>query len=177
MASSPNKAIRWRLNSLAATLQQPRLIIGLVTRPSRLARGICNQVPLLFCAKSADNRNATIMTKRNRADEKQPDYRYTLANERTFLAWIRTALAILATGIAIAHFAPSFSVPGGGQIIAILLTISSIACVGGAAWRWNVSQRAMSQEAPLPSTLMPWLLALAITSIGLVVFVLTLMLL
>lgn len=25
----------------------------------------------------------------------EPDYRLTLANERTFLAWIRTALAIL----------------------------------------------------------------------------------
>lgn len=116
------------------------------------------------------------MAKRNRSNEKQPDYRYTLANERTFLAWIRTALAILATAIAVAQFAPSFSIPGGGQIIAILLTVSSIACVGGAAWRWNASQLAMSQDANLPSTLMPWLLAAAIMGIGLVVFLLTLIL-
>jgi putative membrane protein len=29
----------------------------------------------------------------------EPDYRFTLANERTFLAWIRTALALLAGGV------------------------------------------------------------------------------
>jgi putative membrane protein len=29
-------------------------------------------------------------------DTREPDYRFTLANERTFLAWIRTALALLA---------------------------------------------------------------------------------
>jgi putative membrane protein len=31
----------------------------------------------------------------------EPDYRFSLANERTFLAWIRTALAILASGVAL----------------------------------------------------------------------------
>ena len=31
----------------------------------------------------------------------EPDARYSLANERTFLAWIRTALAVLAAGVAL----------------------------------------------------------------------------
>ncbi len=35
----------------------------------------------------------------------EPDPRFTLANERTFLAWVRTALALLAGGIAIEAFA------------------------------------------------------------------------
>jgi hypothetical protein len=35
-------------------------------------------------------------------DEQEPDYRFTLANERTFLAWIRTALALIAGGVAVA---------------------------------------------------------------------------
>ena len=34
-----------------------------------------------------------------------PDYRFTLANERTFLAWIRTALALLAGGVLLHQFA------------------------------------------------------------------------
>jgi hypothetical protein len=35
-------------------------------------------------------------------DEQEPDYRFTFANERTFLAWIRTALALIAGGVAVA---------------------------------------------------------------------------
>ncbi|NNA69385.1 DUF202 domain-containing protein [Pseudomonas gessardii] len=35
------------------------------------------------------------------ADGCEPDPRFTLANERTFLAWIRTAIALLASGIAL----------------------------------------------------------------------------
>ena len=31
-------------------------------------------------------------------DGEEPDYRFTLANERTFLAWVRTALGLLAGG-------------------------------------------------------------------------------
>jgi uncharacterized membrane protein YidH (DUF202 family) len=41
-------------------------------------------------------------------DEQEPDYRFTLANERTFLAWIRTALALIAGGIAVAQLVPAF---------------------------------------------------------------------
>ncbi|NDV10205.1 DUF202 domain-containing protein, partial [Rhodococcus sp. IEGM 248] len=35
----------------------------------------------------------------------EPDPRFTLANERTFLAWIRTSLALFASGIAVEAFA------------------------------------------------------------------------
>jgi putative membrane protein len=34
----------------------------------------------------------------------EPDPRFTLANERTFLAWIRTALALIAAGVAVDEF-------------------------------------------------------------------------
>jgi putative membrane protein len=106
--------------------------------------------------------------------ESEPDYRFTLANERTFLAWIRTALALLAGAVAVVQFAPEFSIPGGGQLLAALLAILSIACVAGAALRWRTSQKAMRRDAPLPSTKMPWLLAGGIIIIGLIVFALTL---
>ena len=36
---------------------------------------------------------------------REPDPRFSLANERTFLAWIRTALTLLGGGVAIEAFA------------------------------------------------------------------------
>ena len=41
----------------------------------------------------------------------EPDVRFSLANERTFLAWIRTALALLAGGIAVEAFTGDLFVP------------------------------------------------------------------
>ncbi|MGL9725147.1 YidH family protein [Sodalis sp. (in: enterobacteria)] len=39
---------------------------------------------------------------------KRPDYRFSLANERTFLAWIRTALALLAGAVGLEQFTAHF---------------------------------------------------------------------
>ncbi|MFC3104692.1 YidH family protein [Salinisphaera aquimarina] len=105
--------------------------------------------------------------------EHEPDYRFTLANERTFLAWIRTALALLAGAVAIVHLAPEFTVPGARKLLAGVLAVISIASVAGSALRWHGSQKAMRCDAPLPSTLMPWLLALGVVVVGLLVLVLT----
>jgi putative membrane protein len=38
---------------------------------------------------------------------KEPDVRFSFANERTFLAWNRTALALIATGIAATQLLPT----------------------------------------------------------------------
>nr|MBO2503707.1 DUF202 domain-containing protein [Thermoanaerobacterales bacterium] len=58
----------------------------------------------------------------------EPDYRFTLANERTFLAWIRTALALLAGGLAIAQFLPPLAVPYLREAVAIALMALGAAC-------------------------------------------------
>jgi len=44
--------------------------------------------------------------------EFEPDYRFTLANERTFLAWQRTALGLLAAAVAVVHLVPDLTIPG-----------------------------------------------------------------
>ena len=49
-----------------------------------------------------------------------PDPRFTLANERTFLAWNRTALALIAGGLAVAQFL-KFGIGGGRLILALPL--------------------------------------------------------
>ncbi|MES1937159.1 YidH family protein [Salinisphaera hydrothermalis] len=105
----------------------------------------------------------------------EPDYRFTLANERTFLAWIRTALALLAGSVAIVQLVPDLGIPEARQGMAALLAAVSIALVAGSALRWHASQKAMRRDAPLPSTLMPWLLAVGVISVGLIVTSLTLM--
>ncbi|MGN8159085.1 YidH family protein [Salinisphaera sp. RV14] len=107
-------------------------------------------------------------------EEHEPDYRFTLANERTFLAWIRTALALLAGSVAIVQLVPDLGIPEGRQAIAALLAIVSMAVVAGSALRWRASQRAMRIDAPLPSTLMPWLLALGVIVVGLIIMLLVL---
>ncbi|MCI4177768.1 DUF202 domain-containing protein, partial [Dickeya dianthicola] len=54
-----------------------------------------------------------------------PDYRFSLANERTFLAWIRTALAFLAGAVAIDQFAPTLAPPAVRGGIAVFLSLAA----------------------------------------------------
>lgn len=108
------------------------------------------------------------------AAEHEPDYRFTLANERTFLAWIRTALALLAGSVVIVQLVPDLGIPEGRQAIAAVLALISMAVVAGSALRWRASQKAMRVDAPLPSTLMPWLLALGVIVVGLTIMLLVL---
>lgn len=83
---------------------------------------------------------------------KNPDYRFSLANERTFLAWIRTALAFLAGSIAIDQLTPDFALPAIRVMLAILLAIGGGAIALAALRRWAENEQAMRLEAPLPYT-------------------------
>ncbi len=91
---------------------------------------------------------------------KEPDPRFTLANERTFLAWIRTSLAFLAGGIALEAFAsPAF--PGSLRTgISLLLIIMGILISAGAALRWRLIESSMRHNKPLPLPLLIPLLGL-----------------
>ncbi|MFE3290553.1 YidH family protein [Rhodococcus sp. NPDC059234] len=84
-------------------------------------------------------------------EEREPDYRFTLANERTFLAWIRTALGLLAGGVAVDQLAASAA--NGSARIAVSLTCIglSTALASGAYSRWRSIQRAMRRDESLPS--------------------------
>lgn len=86
----------------------------------------------------------------------EPDYRFSLANERTFLAWVRTALAILAGAILLHEFAadirPAAFVAGGSVALALLAALLA----GGAYRRWKANEIAMRHSRPLPySRLLP----------------------
>jgi putative membrane protein len=102
----------------------------------------------------------------------EPDPRFTLANERTFLAWIRTALALIAGGIGLEAFVPRLAVPGLRQTLAVCLVLLGSA-VSATAWtRWIHAQRAMRVGAPLPVPRLAPVLAGGIAVIALVTVVL-----
>ena len=79
---------------------------------------------------------------------KDPDYRFSLANERTFLAWIRTALAFLATaiGVDILLREHHLGVMRHGQRLVILLALVAIFAGGWAFLRWYQNEKAMRLE-------------------------------
>ena len=80
----------------------------------------------------------------------EPDPRFTLANERTFLAWTRTSLAFLAGGIALAAF-PLAQISDQIRTTAAILSVSvGLLISAGAATRWLRVERAMRSGRPLP---------------------------
>jgi putative membrane protein len=98
----------------------------------------------------------------------EPDARFTLANERTFLAWSRTSLALIAAGLAVAQLLPPFPrVPWGRSVIATPLILLGAALSGLSYVEWRRNQRAIRLGEPLPHTQLPRILALTIGVIAL----------
>jgi putative membrane protein len=108
-------------------------------------------------------------------DGAEPDARFTFANERTFLAWSRTALALVIGGLAIAQLLPPFpGVPWGRHIIGTPLILLGCAVSVVSYSEWRASQRALRHGQPLPRSRLPQILAIAITAIGLAAAVIAL---
>jgi len=101
----------------------------------------------------------------------EPDYRFTLANERTFLAWIRTALALIAGGIAVVQFVPAFGIAGVRHGLSLALTAGGGLLAALAVRRWQRVQAAMRQGGNLPATHIPLLLGGAIFAVTVAVLV------
>jgi putative membrane protein len=93
-----------------------------------------------------------------------PDYRFSLANERTFLAWIRTGLALMAGGLACAQFLPPLSVAHLREIIAIALLLLGAVVALRAVDHWARTERAMRLGHELPGSKFPAILALAVAT-------------
>jgi len=109
-------------------------------------------------------------------DGTEPDARYTFANERTFLAWSRTSLALVVGGLAIAQLLPPFpGIPWGRHIIGTPLILLGCAVSVISYLEWKASQRALRHGRPLPRSRLPQILAIAIAVIGLIAAVLALL--
>ncbi|MFE7673323.1 YidH family protein [Streptomyces albidoflavus] len=99
-----------------------------------------------------------------------PDYRFSLANERTFLAWLRTALALIAGGFAVDQFLPGL--PGGWRIaLALGLLASGVLCALRAVHHWVRCERAMRRGEDLPVSRFPAVLSLLVAVVALAMVV------
>jgi putative membrane protein len=99
----------------------------------------------------------------------EPDARFTFANERTFLAWSRTALALVVAGLGIVQLLPPFpGVPVGRHLLGVPLIVlgAVLAIVAYAELMRN--QRALRRGEPLPRSIMPWILAATIAGMAVI---------
>ena len=94
----------------------------------------------------------------------KPDYRFSLANERTFLAWIRTALALVAGGLACAQFLPPLGVAHLREGIAVGLLVLGGVVALRAVDHWARTERAMRLGTDLPKSRFPAVLALVVAA-------------
>jgi len=110
------------------------------------------------------------------APESEPDPRFTLANERTFLAWSRTALALVAAGLGIVQLLPPFKgVPLGRHVVGVPLIILGAVLAIAAYWEMTRNQLALRQGAPLPRSVLPRLLAGTIAGVAAIAAVVVLL--
>ena len=84
------------------------------------------------------------------AQGSDPDPRFTFANERTFLAWIRTSLALLAGGIGLEAFGGDALDPGVRRAVAAALLVMGAGLAVTAFVRWLRSERALREGRSLP---------------------------
>lgn len=104
-----------------------------------------------------------------RAVGHEPDVRFTLANERTFLAWIRTSLALVGVGLAIEKLVPAF---GGRTLLAIVLMLLGLALATTSYVRWARNELALRTDKPLPASRQPLLVAIGVTLVAILAVIL-----
>jgi putative membrane protein len=104
------------------------------------------------------------------AHGQEPDPRFSLANERTFLAWIGTSLALIAAGVALDSFANDIH-PVFKLVAAVLLIATGISLPFQAWFGWLRTERALRTNRALPAPMLALPLGIAVSVAGIVVVV------
>jgi putative membrane protein len=92
---------------------------------------------------------------------REPDPRFTFANERTYLAWNRTSLALIAGGLAVAQFLKAGF--AGAQLIVALPLIALGAFMSHRSYRhWQRNEQALKLSQSLPASALPRILAYSV---------------
>lgn len=104
--------------------------------------------------------------------ESEIDVRFSYANERTFLAWNRTALALIATGVAATQLLPKFDVTFGRRLLGLpLIALGAVIALNSFS-HWKANERAMRRGEPLVPSRMPLILSIGIGVVAVVAVVL-----
>jgi putative membrane protein len=91
------------------------------------------------------------------------DVRFSYANERTFLAWIRTALGLITAGLAITQLLPPFDVAGGRRLIGLPLIALGVVIAVFSLHSWRANELAMRHHQPLPRSPLPAVVAVVVS--------------
>ncbi len=95
----------------------------------------------------------------------EPDPRFTFANERTFLAWARTSLALIAGGLAAAQVL-HFRLGGAHLLVAVPAIVLGGVVVVVSYWRWEINERSLRLGRPLNYSPLAGLLAVGIATLA-----------
>jgi putative membrane protein len=105
-----------------------------------------------------------------RAVGRDPDPRFTLANERTFLAWNRTAMALIGGGLAAGQLL-DFHSRAARLVVALPPIALGLALAVISYRRWEANERALRLDEPLPGIMPPWILSAGIVVLGVIIVV------
>lgn len=106
--------------------------------------------------------------------EGEVDYRWSLANERTFLAWIRTSLSLVAAAVAVVQLIPPFPRTDARRALGAFLATLAVGTASLAYSRWAATEKAMRERAARPAGRSLLLLTTALVVLAVVVFALVL---
>ena len=97
----------------------------------------------------------------------EPDPRFSMANERTALAWVRTALAVVAAGVGLTTAARLTAMPRLLDGFAAVLCVLGAGLAGAAVLGWRRRERALRLGRPLPAPMgLSWLAVLLVVVSG-----------
>jgi putative membrane protein len=104
----------------------------------------------------------------NAPENHDPDVRFSYANERTFLAWIRTALGLVTAGLAITQLLPPFDFAGGRRVIGLPLIALGVVIAIASLFNWRANEHSMRAGLPLPRSPLPAISAIVVAVVAVI---------
>lgn len=102
------------------------------------------------------------------SERRFPEAQFQLANERTYLAWLRTALALVASGVAAARLLAGQTLHWAWETVGVLLIMAGVVTAALARRRWRAMDAAIRAGEPLPAPGIAVMIAGVIVICGLI---------